>query len=124
GDPPSAETGLEWQVGWFVAFPQGVSNPVSVVVGKIAAIVRQEEGDEVRVHWYASKSKKAPRRRSLYGKGGLSQLYKLDKNNKRIPDVSKELVNLACATFPSLLAGTDRLPGFIWDSVAENVPPP
>jgi len=42
----------------------------------------------------------------------------------RVPDRVKESVECTCATFPSLLSGTDCLPHFVWDDVAESVPPP
>ena len=41
-----------------------------------------------------------------------------------MPDKGKESVECACATFPALLSGTDFLPQFVWDAVADSVPPP
>ena len=131
GDPSSGsgfdtpESGVEWQVGWFVAFPLPATSRCSLLVGKIMEVVRGEEGDELKVHWYTTKRSKIPRRWSLYGKGGGSEAFKLKRGNHvRVPDKGKELVECACATFPALLSGTDFLPQFVWDAVADSVPPP
>ena len=131
GDPSSGsgfdtpESGVEWQVGWFVAFPLPATSRCSLLVGKIMGIIRGEEGDELKVHWYTPKKSKIPRRRSLYGKGGWSEAFKLKRGSHvRVPDKGKESVECACATFPALLSGTDFLPQFVWDAVADSVPPP
>ena len=131
GDPSSGsgfdtpESGVQWQVGWFVAFPLPATSRCSLVVGKIMGVVRGEEGDELKVHWYTPKRSKIPRRRSLYGKGGWSEAFKLKSGSHvRVPDKGKESVECACATFPALLSGIDFLPQFVWDAVADSVPPP
>ena len=131
GDPSSGsgfdtpESGVEWQVGWFVAFPLPATSRCSLLVGKIMGIIRGEEGDELKVLWYTPKKSKIPRRRSLYGKGGWSEAFKLKRGSHvRVPDKGKESVECACATFPALLSGTDFLPQFVWDAVADSVPPP
>ena len=131
GDPSSGsgfdtpESGVEWQVGWFVAFPLPATSRCSLLVGKIMGIIRGEEGDELKVLWYTPKKSKIPRRRSLYGKGGWSEAFKLKRGSHvRVPDKGKESVECACATFPALLSGTDFLPQFVWDAVAVSVPPP
>ena len=131
GDPSSGsgfdtpESGVEWQVGWFVAFPLPATSRCSLLVGKIMGIIRGEEGDELKVLWYTPKKSKIPRRRSLYGKGGWSEAFKLKRGSHvRVPDKGKESVECACATFPALLSATDFLPQFVWDAVADSVPPP
>lgn len=62
GEPPE---GLEWQAGWFVAFPQPASNRCSVIVGKIEEVVRNDDGDELVVDWFAPKRRTMPRHRSM-----------------------------------------------------------
>ena len=134
GDPPSGsgfdtpERGVEWQVGWFVDFlPATINSRCSLLVGKImGGVVRAEEGDELKVHyWYTPKRSTIPRRRSLYGKGGWLQAFKLKRGSGvRVPDKGKKSVECACATFPALLSDTDCLPQFVGDAVADSVPPP
>ena len=54
GDPSSGsgfdtpESGVEWQVGWFVAFPLPATSCCSLLVGKIMGVVRGEEGESLR----------------------------------------------------------------------------
>ena len=61
----------------------------------------------------------------MYGKRRWSQAFKLERGSHvHVPDKGKESVECACATFPALLSGTDFLPQFVWDAVADSVPPP
>ena len=54
GDPSSGSgfdtpgSGVEWQVGWFVAFPLPATSRCSLLVGKIMGVVRGEEGESLR----------------------------------------------------------------------------
>ena len=120
--------GVQWQVGWFVVFPLAATNPCSVDVGQIMEVVREDEGDELVVHWFTPKRRSIPRLRSQYGKGGWSPQYNLKTKNDgtkvRVPDKGRESVHAACATFPSLLASTAALPQFVWNAVQESVPSP
>ena len=57
-------------------------------------------------------------------RGGWSQAFKLKRGSHvRVPDKGKESVECACAFFPALLSGTGFLPQFVWDAVADCVPP-
>ena len=125
GDPGGDdEPAVEWQLGWFVAFPV-VSGRQLMDVGKIVEVVRDEEGDEIVVHWFTPK--KTTQLRSKYGKGVWAQQYKLKKKadgtTVRVPDQDPESADAACATFPSFLAGT-KLPQFVWTALAESSPAP
>jgi len=127
GDNESPE-GVQWQKGWFVAFPQPASNPCSVVVGKIEEVVRNDDGDELVVKWYAPKRRTMPRRRSMYGRGGWAQDFTVQKRSDgssvRVAETGRESVHCACATFPELLASNQGLPQFVWDAVSDSVHPP
>lgn len=119
---------VQWHVGWFVVFPLAATNPCSVDVGQIVEVVREDEGDELVVHWFTPKRRSIPRLRSQYGKGGWSPQYKLKKkadgSTVRVPDKGRESVHAACATFPTLLSSTAALPQFVWNAVEESVPAP
>ena len=76
--PGGGEGGLHLEVGWFIAFPMPVSNPYSVMIGRILSKdLDGEEGDGVSVHWYTPRTHKNPCRRSMYGRGSWSALKPL-----------------------------------------------
>ena len=111
---------LHLEPGWFAVFPLELSNPCSLVVGKIVSInlSRGNEG-EITVHWYTP-ARKGKSRRAKYGRGVWSQEFVLD-GNRRIPDEGTESVDSACFTFPSLLQ-SGKLPTAVWAAVEDSVP--
>lgn len=122
GVAPVPGGGLDLEVGWFLAFPMPVSNPCSVMIGRIVSKeLDGEEGDGVSVHWYTP-TRKNPCRRSSYGKGSWSPDFVFDSNNKRVADIGIESASAACSTFRCLLA-SGKLPAAVWVAVEENVEP-
>lgn len=121
GDDSDQEEGVQWQVVWFVVFTLTVNDRCSVDVGQICEVVREDEGDELVVHWFVPKKRGIPRLRSQDGKGGRAPQYELTKKpdgtTVRVPDKGRESVHAACATFPTLLASTAALPQFGWNAV-------
>lgn len=73
----TSERGVEWQVGLFVMFSLTADSRCSLLVRQIDDVVRVDEEDELKVHWYTPKKRAMPRCRSIYGKGGWSQAFKL-----------------------------------------------
>ena len=45
----TCESGVEWQVGWFIVFPLTATSRCSLLVGKIEEDVRAEEGENEQV---------------------------------------------------------------------------
>ena len=124
GGAPVPGGGLHLEVGWFLTFPMSVSNPCSVMIGRVLSKdLGGEEGDGVSVHWYTPKRRKNPCRRSVHGRGSWSPDFVYDSNNKRVADSGIESASAACFTFPCLLA-SGKLPAAVWVAVEENVEPP
>ena len=122
--PGGGGGGLHLEVGWFLAFPMPVSNPCSVMIGRVLSKdLSGEEGDGVSVHWYTPKRSKNLCRRSVYGRGSWSTDFVYDSNNKRVADSGIESASVACFTFPCLLA-SGKLPAAVWVALEENVEPP
>ena len=120
GGGGGARSSLHLEPGWFVVFPLELSNPCSLVVGKIISMDLSggNEG-EVTVHWYTP-ARKGKSRRAKYGRGVWSQEFVLE-GNRRIPDEGTESVDSACFTFPSLLQ-SGKLPTAVWAAVEDSVP--
>ena len=112
GGGGGTESSFHLEPGWLVVFPLELSNPCSLVVGKmVSKDLSGDNGGEVTVHWYTP-ARKGERRRAKYGRGVWSQEFVME-GNRRIPHKGKESVDSACFTFPSLLQ-SGKLPTAVW----------
>ena len=120
GGGGGARSSLHLEPGWFADFPLELSNPCSLVVGKLVSMdLSGGNQGAVTVHWYTP-ARKRKSRRAKYGRGVWSQGFVLE-GNRQIPDEGTESVDSACFTFPSLLQSR-KLPTVVWAAVEDSVP--
>ena len=120
GGGRGAQRFLHLETGWFTVFPLELSNPCSLVVGKMVSMEMNEDNEgEVLVHWYTP-ARKGKSRRAKYGRGVWSQEFVMEAN-RRIPDEGTETIDSVCFTFPSLLQ-SGKLPTAVWAAVEDSVP--
>ena len=111
---------LRLEPDWFVVFPLELSNPCSLVVGKIVSVNSSGGGGgDVSVHWYTP-ARKQKCRRSKYGKGVWSKQFVIE-GGRRVPNMGTESIDSACFTFPSLLQ-SGKLPTGVWAAVEDSIP--
>ena len=120
GGGRGAQRFLRLEPGWFAIFPLELSNPCSLVVGKMVSMdLNGDNEGEVPVHWYTS-ARKGKSRRAMYGRGVWSQEFVMEAN-RRIPDEGTESVDSVRFTFPRLLQ-SGKLPTAVWAAVEDSVP--